>query len=115
MKNGSGNEGYVKGIIYLLIFGLIIAVAVSFAAPFYRYQYLKMQAEGYLEITSKNIQEIEDNIMQTAEELNVPLLRGNLIISDNGQTLALEAHWTEEVDLYGFYQKRFDFFMQLER
>ncbi len=111
MKKIMENEGFIKGVVYLLIIGFVAVVAISFTMPYYRYYVLKMQAEGYLKIKSSNPERIKIKIMDTAKELKVPLNEGDLKITQVEDTLILKAHWTEIVDIFGKYQKELYFFL----
>ncbi len=109
MKKRSGNEGSVKGVIYLLIFVLMVFLAVKFTTPFYHYYFFKMQAEGDLKIQSIQQKVILAKVMETVEEFNVPVTEKDLRIIVDGRDRSLKANWTEEVDIFGFYQKEFPF------
>lgn len=109
MKKRSGNEGSVKGVIYLLIFVLMVFLAVKFTTPFYHYYFFKMQAEGDLKIQSTRLKAVQAKVMETVEEFNVPVTEKDLIITVDGRDRTLKASWTEEVDIFGYYQKEFHF------
>ena len=114
MKKIMESEGFIKGVVYLIIIGFVIMVAASFTMPFYRYYIMKMQSEGYLKIEHSPINVTKERIMKTAKELKVPLTEDNLIITRTRETLFLKANWTEVVDIYGKYQKEFYFSLDLE-
>lgn len=109
MKKRSGNEGSVKGVIYLLIFILIVFLAVKFATPFYHYYFFQMQAEGDLKIQSTRQKVVQAKVMKTAKKYNIPVTEMDIIITVDGKDRALKASWTEEVDIFGYYQKEFHF------
>ncbi len=112
MKKIMGNEGFIKGVVYLLIIGFLVVIAISFTMPYYRYYVLKMQAEGYLKIKNNTSEHIKSKIMDTVKELKVPLKEGDLIITQDEDTIILKAHWTETVDIFGKYQKELYFFLE---
>ena len=114
MKKIMENEGFIKGVVYLLIFGLAVIITISFAMPYYRYYILKMQSEGYLKIENSIIEKLNEKIMETAKELKVPLTEDNLKITRVEETLFLKAHWTEVVDIFGKYQKELYFSLDLK-
>ena len=109
MKKRSGNEGSVKGVIYLLIFVFMVFLAVKFATPFYHYYFFKMQVEGDLKIHVNYVKPIKEKVMETVKEFNVPLSEENIRITVDGRDRTLKAVWTEEVDIFGYYQKTFYF------
>ncbi len=109
MKKRSGNEGSVKGVIYLLIFVLMVFLAVKFTTPFYHYYFFKMQAEGDLKIQTRMVKQLKAKVMETIKEFNVPLSEENLLITVDGKHRTLKTSWTEEVDIFGYYQREFHF------
>jgi hypothetical protein len=113
MKKRSGNEGHVKGVIYLLIFLVIVFLAVKFATPFYHYYFFKMQAEGDLKIETTMVKKVKAKVMETVKDFNVPVSEENLIITVDGKNRTLNARWTEEVDILGYYQREFHFDLDL--
>ncbi len=113
MKKRSGNEGSVKGVIYLLIFVFMVFLAVKFATPFYHYYFFKMQSEGDLKINVNYVKPIKEKVMETAKEFNVPVSEENLRITVDGADRTLNASWTEEVDIFGYYQREFHFVLDI--
>ncbi|MEN8263702.1 MAG: hypothetical protein ABFR82_09590 [Nitrospirota bacterium] len=114
MKKIMENEGFIKGVVYLIIIGLAAIIAISFTMPYYRYYVLKLQSEGYMKIENNSTKVVREKIMETAKELKVPLIEDNLKISRIEDTLFLKAHWTEIVYIFGKYQKELYFSLDLE-
>ncbi len=108
MKKSSGNEGSVKGVIYLLIFVFMVFLAVKFATPFYHYYFFQMQAEGDLKIQSTRQKVVQAKVMETAKKYNIPV-EMDIIITVDGKDRTLKASWTEVVDIFGYYQREFPF------
>ncbi len=114
MKKIMGNEGFIKGVVYLVILGLAAIIAISFTMPYYRYYVLKIQSEGYMKIENNSNKVVREKIIETAKKLEVPLIEHNLSISRIEDTLFVKAHWTETVDIFGKYQKELYFSLDLE-
>jgi hypothetical protein len=109
MKKRSGNEGSVKGVIYLLIFVFMVFLVVKFTTPFYHYYFFSMQAEGDLKIQSTRLNVVTAKVMESVKKYNVPVTENDLKITVDGKHRTLKASWTEEVDIFGYYQKEFPF------
>lgn len=114
MKNRIGNRGFVKGILSLFILVAVVYTGVSFAKPYYRYYTLGSYTRDFLKTDVGNIEAIRENIMNNAEELNVPLVGKNLDVKIVEKFVKVKATWSETVDFWGYYQKKIDFVMEEE-
>ncbi len=56
-----------------------------------------------------NVDMIKEKIMAEAKELNVPLQDDDLDVRIEKKMVKVDAHWSEVVDFWGYYQKRLDF------
>jgi hypothetical protein len=68
-----------------------------------------MQAEGDLKIQSTRLNVVQAKVMETVKKYNVPVTEKDLKITVNGRDRALKVSWTEEVDIFGYYQREFPF------
>lgn len=114
MKNQIGNSGFVKGILSLFILVAIVFVGMSFGKPYYRYYSLSSHTRDFLRTDTYNAETIRKNIMADAAELNVPLDEQDLEVGINKKNIKVKATWSETVDFWGYYQKKFDFVMEEE-
>ena len=109
MKHRLGNRGFIKGVFYIVIIGLLIFIGISFGMPYYRYNILKSYAENHMKTEIGNTEKIKERVMAAADELHVPLNEENLSVMLNEYSVELNAHWSEVVDFFGLYQKEVPF------
>lgn len=114
MKNRIGNRGFVKGVLSLFILVAVVFAGISFGKPYYRYYMLGSHTRDFLKTEVGNINAIRQNIMDNAAELNVPLNEKDLDVVIKMKFVKVRATWSETVDFWGYYQKRFDFVMEEE-
>jgi hypothetical protein len=109
-----GNVGGVKGLLSLVLLVVIVFVGISFGKPYYRSYSLGSHTRDFLKTDTENIDAIRKNIMDNAAELNVPLDEKNLDVTMDKKIVHVKATWSETVDFWGYYQKKFDFVMEEE-
>jgi hypothetical protein len=116
MKEMLGEQGSAKIIIYLLIFSALVYAGIQFATPFYHYYAFKSQAEGYLKIDTIQAKVVRAKIIKAAKEYNVPLPEEKIVVTrdESSNTFSLKADWSETVDLFGYYRKKYDFNLDLK-
>ena len=116
MRDGIGRQGFVKLIITLLLLVGIVFVGMSFGKPYYRFNTLRSHTKDILLQDLGDVDVIKKKIMEDAAELNVPLEEGNLevVFIPTTKMIKVKATWSEVVDLWGYYQKKFDFVMETE-
>ena len=109
MRNGTGNEGLIRGLLLLAIIVAIAFVGISFGKPYYRYLVLGSHTRDIMKEELGNAGIIKERIMAEARELNVPLREDNLDVRIDKKMVKVDAHWSETVDFWGYYQKDLDF------
>ena len=114
MKIILGRQGFIKGILSLLILVALVAVGLAFAKPYYRYYTLGSHTRDLLKTEIGNLETIKDKILQNAKELNIPLNQGAVEVTLLQKVVKVNARWSETVDLWGYYQRKIDFEMKEE-
>ena len=114
MKNGIGEKGFIKVVLVVAILAAFAFVAVSFAQPYYRYYMLGSHTRDILKSEIGNIDVIREKVLENAKELNIPLDEKNLEVTLDKKIIRVKATWSETVDFWGYYQKKFDFTMNEE-
>jgi len=109
-----GNTGFVKGFLSLVVLGALVFAGISFGKPYYRYYELGSLTRDFLKTDVGDINAIRKNIMDNAAELHVPLDEGDLEVVVDKKVVKVRATWSETVDFWGYYQKKFDFVMEEE-
>jgi hypothetical protein len=114
MMKKTGNRGFVKGVLSLCILVVFIFIGISFGKPYYRSYALGSHTRDFLKTDIGDIEAIKKNVMKDAAELHVPLDEKNLHVVHIDKIIKVKATWSETVDLWGYYQKKFDFVMEEE-
>jgi hypothetical protein len=114
MKYRIGEKGFVKGLFIVLIIVACAFVAISFAKPQYRYLMLGSHTRDILKSEIGNIEMIKQQTLDNAKELGVPLNEKNLEVVLDKKIIRVKATWSESVDFWGYYQKKFDFVLNEE-
>jgi hypothetical protein len=114
MKERTGERGFIKVVLVLAILVVCVFVAISFAHPQYRYYMLGSHTRDILKSEIGNIEVIKQKVLENAKELNIPLDEKNLEVTLDKKIIRVKATWSETVDFWGYYQKKFDFAMNEE-
>jgi hypothetical protein len=109
MRIKIGNEGLIRGLLLLALVVAIAFVGISFGKPYYRYLVLGSHTRDIMKEEIGNAGMIREKIMAEAKELNIPLQDDNLDVRIEQKIVKVDAHWSEVVDFWGYYQKRLDF------
>ena len=108
------NRGFVKNLFLLFFLVAVVYVGISFSKPYYRAYTLGSHTRDFLKTDIGDIQTIRKNVMNNAEELNVPLDEKNLNVFLDKKIVKVKANWNETVDFWGYYQKELNFSMEEE-
>ena len=114
MRNGLGQKGFIKGVIWLFVLVAVILAGVAFAQPYYRYYSLGSHTRDFLKTDIGNVETIRKHILEDAAELGVPLNEKDVSVSLVQKIIKVKATWTDTVDLWGVYQTNVDFVMEEE-
>lgn len=114
MRDRIGNEGFIKGLIGLLIFAAVVFAGISFGKPYYRYHTFSSRTSDILRLEIGNLQNVKERILAEAEELGIPVQESDVSVTREKQVVKVRATWSETVDFWGYYQKKFDFVMEEE-
>lgn len=114
MRIKIGNKGFIRGLLLLALVVAIAFVGISFGKPYYRYLVLGSHTRDIMKEEIGNADMIKERIRAEAKELNIPLQEDNLDVSIEKKTVKVDAHWSETVDFWGYYQKRLDFMIHEE-
>jgi hypothetical protein len=114
MKYRIGEKGFVKGLFIVLIIVACAFVAISFGKPHYRYLMLGSHTRDILKSELGNVDVIKQQILDNAKELGIQLDEKNLEVVLDQKIIRVKATWSETVDFWGYYQKKFDFAMNEE-
>lgn len=115
MNRNIGRQGSITVYLSMILFVAVVFVGMSFGRPYYHYNTLRSHTKDILNEEIGNLDLVKKRIMDEAAELNIPLDEKNLEVSirDRKFTVA-RAKWSETVDFWGYYQKTFDFELEVE-
>lgn len=114
MKRDLGDKGFIKTVFSLFFLGALLASLMLFGKPYYRSYTLGSHTRDFLKTEAGDITKIRENVMQNAAELGIKLNEANLVVTLDKQVVKVKATWKDTVDLWGYYQKTFDFEMYEE-
>ncbi|MHB8882902.1 MAG: hypothetical protein ACYC69_15500 [Thermodesulfovibrionales bacterium] len=116
-KNGDLSEkGLIKGLLILFILVGVVFAGISFGRPYIRYNTLRSHTKDILTMeTTSTAERIKGLIMEEAKMLKVPLSEDNLSVTiDKNKFIRVKGRWSETVNLWDYYSKKFDFEMDVE-
>lgn len=114
MKKGLGEKGFVKTLFGLFLLVALIFLAMAFGKPYYRSYTLGAHTRDFLKTEIGDIATIRKHILDDAAELGVNLNENDLNVYLDKKVVKVKANWKDTVDLWGYYQKTFDFEMYEE-
>jgi len=114
MMKKLGERGLMKGVLLFFVLVAIIFVGISFGKPYYRYYTLGAHTRDFLKTEIGDIEKIKQNVMKDAAELNVPLDEKNLAVVKVDKIIKVKATWSDTVNFWDYYKKKFDFEMAEE-
>jgi hypothetical protein len=109
MRIKIGEEGLIRGLFLLALVVAVAFVGISFGKPYYRYLVLGSHTRDVMKEEIGSVDAIRERIMADAKELKVPLQDDNLDVRIENKIVKVDAHWSEVVDFWGYYQKRLNF------
>jgi len=112
------DRGFIKGfLIFVFLIGLAF-VLIELGKPYYRYNSLQSRTKDILVSetpTDQTLPMIKTKILAEAEELKVPLADKDLSLTINSsKVVKVRGRWSETVNFWDYYQKKFDFEMDVE-
>jgi hypothetical protein len=110
----SGRQGYIKILLSIAIFVVVVFVGISFARPFIRYNTLRSHTKDILLSQITSLPAIKEQILEEAAELKVPLKEENLEVTLTKKLIKVKATWSETVNFWDYYKKELDFDMEVE-
>lgn len=117
MKRVKGEQGFVKGLLILLVIAAVGYAGIAFGMPYYRYNTLISHMKTYYEFEGGRVtvEAIKEKVMEEAEKLNIPINEENVKVTMNeAKFIKIEATWSEIVDFWGYYQHKLDFEVKLD-
>jgi hypothetical protein len=115
-KQTLSEQGYIKGILLMVLLAAIVYVGIVFGQPYYRYNTLRSHSKDILSSELGQIKLIKEQILVEAAALNVPLTEDHLSVTVNtSKIVKVKGTWSETVTFGDYYSKKLDFELDLEQ
>ena len=106
--------GTIKTIFWLGITGLLIYSGFLFAMPQYRFYSFESSVKDAAKYQSTIATEVYKDLMAQAKDLGIPLNDKTLTVEGMPGRLKISARWSDEVNIFGYYKKTYDFSVQAQ-
>jgi hypothetical protein len=102
-------RGIVKTLFILTILGLIGYTLFLLSVPYYHYLAFKSDLKEILRVSvTDKPGEVMEKIMNIVEQYNIPVNRREIKLT-NKNGYRVQVSWTEEVNFYNLYERKFAF------
>lgn len=115
MSRLRNQEGFVKAFLLLAILGVAVYAGSQVGMPYFRYAGFKHDVEDILQMGLGNVEKIRADVVAAAENHKIPVEDKDIIVTATEKTVRVKAAWSVDVDLWGLYQKTFDFTIDVEQ
>jgi hypothetical protein len=93
--------------------GLLVYVGIQFVMPFYNHFKFKSEAEYVVKFTVKDEAEMRQRLVDKAEEAGLSIPLDDFVLEQTQAGFNMKVSWSNTVDLFGKYQKKFDFSVEI--
>jgi hypothetical protein len=108
-------DGFVKAVLVLAILGVALYAGSQLGMPYFRYVEFKHDVGDILLMGLGNGEKIRADVVAAAEKNRIPIEDKDIIITSTEKTVRVKVAWSVDVDLWGLYQKTFDFTIDAEQ
>jgi len=115
MRHLRNQDGFIKAVLLLAVLGVAGYAGLQFGMPYFRYAGFKHDVEDSLRMELGNPEKIRTQVLAAAGDHNIPIEDKDIIVTATEKTVRVRAAWSVEVDLWGLYQKTFDFTLDVEQ
>jgi hypothetical protein len=104
---------YVQFLFTILVLASLVYVGIKVGMPYYKHSAFKSDVIELARI-STDVEKTKEQIIERAQELKIPIQTDNLEVMKTGKALHVKTSWSETVDFLGFYQKTFNFSVDIQ-
>ena len=105
----NNEKGLAKFILVVGLLALGVYVGVKFGMPYYRYSAFKSDVVELARISLGDVAKTKTQVFERAQELRLPIEESDIIVTRTAKRVRVRADWSENVDLFGLYEKTLDF------
>lgn len=114
MKHLCNRDGFIKALLSLTVLVFIAYSGFQFGIPYYRYSAFKSEVKEITRIGIGDVGKIKRDIYESAQTLKVPIEENDIIVTKKAATVRVQIEWSVNVDIFGLYQKKLDFTIDIE-
>ncbi len=114
MKKLCNRNGFVKPLLIILILVLAAYAGIEFAMPQYRYSAFKSDVKEIARVGLGNVQKVKTEVYEAAQEYKIPIEEDDIVVTKKTNTIRVQTSWSTTVDIFGLYQKKLDFTVDVE-
>jgi hypothetical protein len=104
-----------KILFYLALVALGVKIAIAFGVPQFRYHAFKSDTREVLRLNIAKDEDLIEKLHDKAKEYKLPVEKRHILLIRNDAGLRATVSWSETVDLYGFYSRKFNFVVDEQR
>ena len=114
MKHLRNRDGFIKPLLTIVVLVLVAYTGFELAIPQYRYSAFKSDVKEITRVGLGNAQKVKTEVYQAAQEYKIPIEEDDIIVTRKTNTVRVQTSWSSTVDLFGLYQKTFNFTVDVE-
>jgi hypothetical protein len=114
MKRIRNREGFIKPVLTIVVLAFAAYAGFQLAMPHYRYSAFKNEVVELTRIGLGNVEKVKTAVYEAAQENQIPIEEKDIVVIKKTNTMQVQTSWSSTVDLFGLYQKRFDFVLDVE-
>jgi hypothetical protein len=101
----------MRKFLLLLVIGLIVYSGIQLAIPYFHYYAFKNDLEELIRVNINTPPKVmRAKVMDIVKEYNIPIKEEDIILTRE-ERYRVRVSWKEKVNLFGIYEKTFEFFL----
>lgn len=114
MKRIRNRDGFIKPVLIIVVLVLAAYAGFQLALPHYKYSAFKNEVIEITRIGLGNVEKVKAAVYEAAQEIKIPIEENDIVVTRKLNTMRVQTSWSATVDLFGLYQKTFDFILDVE-
>lgn len=114
MKHLRNRDGFIKPLLTIVVLVLVVYAGIELAVPHYRYTAFKNDVKEITRVGLGNVKKVKTEVYEAAQEYKIPIEEDDIIVTRKTNTILVQTSWSATVDLFGLYQKTFNFTVDVE-
>lgn len=104
-----GKDGFVKPLIILFIIAAAIYSGVQYGMPYYRHSAFRSDVKDIARIEFSDPKRLRAQVYEAAVSYKIPVQENDIVVTAEEKTYRVKVSWTDTVNIFGIYQKKLDF------